>query len=269
MPKSQEIIARYEGDRVTFDNADGSVMTIGNAWIAGDVVGVKGTTDRDELRVGQTYRFFGSWTTYLNKRTGIQEKQFAFRSFVTHVPHDPDGLANYLAAAGRGNSIGPAKAIKLVQHFGVYDVLERCRESSEEVSRVAKIPADHAERFAAVLREQQATENATLEVDRILSSNGFAKSLPRRVINTWGNQAANEITSNPFALMDFAGVGFRLADKLWVNLQKDLRDIQRQMYCMWHLMASDSEGHTWFRAAEIGGQLRNQIGSASPADAIR
>jgi hypothetical protein len=76
----QEITATYLSERHRFANADGDVV-IATAWANSDInaeVTIKGQADIDELQRDQTYRFYGRWTTYKNRRTNQDERQFAF-----------------------------------------------------------------------------------------------------------------------------------------------------------------------------------------------
>ena len=274
MSKSLEITGKYNGERFRFENAGSDPVIIGSirlcngskeaATKAGidpdESLTIKGQADDDDLEPGRTYRFFGTWTDYRNARRGTQEKQFAFRTFVPHIPHDVDGLIDYLSHAGRGNGIGPSKAAMLVEHFGVDDVLPGCRESAERVSKICKIRLDQAAAFNRKLTEQAATENATLEVDRLLNGRGFPRTLGRAVIKQWGNLAAEQIATDPYSLMQFRGVGFGLTDKLYISLGKDPLAIDRQALCLWYGMASDTDGHTWFTAQDAVSRLSRTIG---------
>ncbi len=275
MSRSLEITGRYLGERYRFDNADGSSVVIGSVLLneasrslaaeAGiddteSPVGVKGECDVDELEINKTYRFFGTWSSYFNRRRQCKETQFHFRTVVAHIPHDRDGLIEYLSAAGRGKGIGPRKAAMLVEWFGIDDVLHACRGDSSMIAEIANIRQDQAHAFAEQLRSQAATENATLEVDKLLHGRGFPRALVRRVIKAWGNKAAEQITTDPYSLMQFRGVGFGLTDKLFIGLGKNPAAIERQALCLWHSMHSDNDGHTWFEAMGRVKLLQRAIG---------
>lgn len=274
MTHSLELTGRFQGERFRFDNPDGTSVIVGSILLAqssrplaeaagldpDEPIAIKGEADVDELQINKTYRFFGIWNTYFNRRRQQKETQLAFRTFVAHVPHDRDGVIEYLSAAGKGRGIGPSKARALVDRFGVDDVLHTCRTDVELVAHIAKVRPDQAEEFAKQLISQQKTENATLEVDKLLHGRGFPRTLVRRVIKAWDNHAARNINEDPYSLMQFRGVGFGLTDKLFIGLGKDPAAIERQALCLWHNMHSDSEGHTWFLAADRVKHLQNAIG---------
>ncbi len=162
--------------------------------------------------------------------------------------------------AGRGKGIGPAKARRLVKKLGIDEVLEICRTQPSEVAVICDIDSDQAEAFAEQLRTQHATESTTLEVDKLLSGRGFPRTLGRKLIKDHGNKAAELIANDPYVLMNYPRVGFRLCDKLYIELGKDPASIDRQALCLWYGMAADSEGHVWFPAEKAASTLSNMIG---------
>ena len=284
MNKTIELIGRYEGERFRFDNPSGSVV-VGSirlvngskelasqhgADVSDHTISIKGEAERDDLIERGTYRFLGTFSNYQNKRTGKNEKQFHFRTFVEHVPHEPEGVAQYLANAGRGNGIGPAKARRLVDSLGVDEVLDVCRNQPGEVARITGIELEAAEAFSNLLKDRQSTENATLELDTLLAGRGFPRSLVRRVIREWGNSAAQVIIEDPYKLIQFHGVGFRLADKLYMELGKDPASIDRQALSLWSSINGDMNGHSWHLATDLIDRLGGMIGEhVDPIAAIK
>jgi hypothetical protein len=283
MSKTIELIGRYEGEKFRFNNPSGDSVTIGSIRLAGDSKELAkryGVEDPDawltvkgegsDLLPSSTYRFLGTFSNYFNRYQGKQEKQFNFRTYVEHVPQDPDGLVKYLTENGRGHGIGPAKSKKLVAHFGPEDVLSICRNEPLQVVAVAGIDREQAESFSALLRTKQATENARVEVDAILKGHKFPRTLGAKLIKQFGNEAANIVKSDPYVLMQFPRVGFKLADALYIALGKDPTAIVRQALYMWYSMASDISGHSWFLASEVVGKLRECIGpNADYREAIK
>lgn len=275
MSRSVEIIARYEGTRRVFGDPP-SQTVIGSARLLpackqiakengvsdpDEILSLKGEATVAELNPQSTYRFLGTFTNYYNKFLGRNERQFHFRTFVEHIPHDAAGIASYLEQAGRGNGIGPAKARKLVEHFGIEEVLEHCRTNPNEVSMVANIPSWQAEQFAELLNKRKATESTTIELDKLLVGRGFPKTIVRRLIKEFGNKAPQLITEDPYILMQFRGIGFRLCDKLYMELKLDPFALKRQALCLWYQMASDQSGNTWYQATEMIQKLRAAVGA--------
>jgi hypothetical protein len=283
MAKTIELIGRYAGEKFRFANPGGEPVVIGSIRLVGDskqLAQRHGVEDPDvwltvkgegsDLSPDSTYRFLGTFSNYFNRYQNKQEKQFHFRTFVEHVPQDPDGLVKYLTENGRGNGIGPAKAKKLVAHFGAEDVLTICRTEPKQVIAVAGIDQEQAECFSLLLRTKQATENARIEVDSILKGHKFPRSLSTKLIKQFGNEAANIVRSDPYVLMQFPRVGFKLADALYIALGKDPASIDRQALYLWYSMAADISGHSWFLAADTVGKLRDCVGpNADYREAIK
>jgi ATP-dependent exoDNAse (exonuclease V) alpha subunit len=275
MSKTIELTGKYLGERFRFDNSDGTAVIIGSVLLcngskdlvtqedidADGPIAIKGEAEQGELTQGQTYRFLGTWTSYLNKRSQQREKQFAFRTFVPYLPKDRQGVIDYLTIAGRGNGIGPSKARQLVETIGVEEVLSFCKNEPDKVAYLVRISDEQAETFSEKLKKQAATENATLEVDQLLQGHGLPRTLTRRVIKKFGNLASEQITEDPYSLMQFRGVGFKLTDKLYIGLGKDPKSIDRQALCLWYGMASNNDGHTWFPAGECVTSLQRMVGS--------
>jgi len=268
-----ELIGRYEGERLRFNNPGGSTLIGSIKLINGSKeiaqehgidnphssITIKGDDDFG-LEPSNTYRFIGVFHNYQNPRSKTTEKQFHFRTFTDHVPNDPEGIARYLVDNGRGNGIGPAKARRLVETFGVDNVLLICRNEPERVSSSISIDLEAAKRFAEKLEQNKKTESSKIEIDALLSGHGFPKSLGNKLLKQWGCNAAQIAVNEPFRLMEFKGVGFRLADKFYMELGKDPAAIERQALCMWYSMASDQAGHSWFPGEEQVKKLRGAIG---------
>lgn len=271
MPRNLEIIATYRSERFRFENADSTVI-IGSAQLSpqsretaravgvdDSYITIKGESDEGDLEKGGVYRFLGQWKDYHNKRIGTKEKQFCFATFVQHVAPDRQSLIDYLSHAGKGNGVGPRKAAILVDKFGIDEVLEKCRQPLEIISAIG-VKQDQAERFAEYLAEQKAIESALLDLDSLLAGKGFPKSLPRKLVKEFGNEAAQIVTDDPFTLMQFKGVGFKKADNLWNLLRKPANDVHRLAMCLWYGMSSDTSGSTWFPARVAVERLSREVG---------
>lgn len=250
--KLVEISATYIRERMRFPNADCDVVIVdahANSDING-VVALKGPADLDELQPHLTYRFYGRWTSYKNKRTGIEEKQFAFQSFVLEAPRNREGIVSYLLQAGEGHGFGRVRAAKCWELFGS-DAVKVFREQPELVIERLRsvnlvLSDENAKAIAAVLEEQAALEGCTLDLNDLLVGRGFPKVTSRTAVRAWGNRAAEMIRKNPYRLMAFRGCGFKRCDALYLDLKLDPAAVRRQGYCLWNTIARDNEGHTWY-----------------------
>jgi ATP-dependent exoDNAse (exonuclease V) alpha subunit len=250
-PEGDFLIGSIQLDKSSKQLASEAGIRDVDGWIC-----AKGNDSEPPLEKGMTYRFLGTWGEWKS------EKQFQFRTYIPHVGQDPVSLANYLAAAGAGNGIGPSRAKRLVNAIGVDEVLEICRTQPHEVANISGISIENAESFAAVLRARQKTEQATIDLDKLLVRRGFPKDLPGKLIKAYGNRAAEVVTADPYLLMGYERVGFKKADKLYMELGKDPRSLDRMALCLWYGLHSDNSGHTWFPAKYAIEKLHSEIGGA-------
>lgn len=257
----QEITATFLTEKFRFANANADDLVICDVSLAesidgreqGDVVTTKGPAGPDELQHQQTYRFYGRWTNYKNKRTGVEEKQFTFATFARCEPHGRAGVIAYLCQAGQGNGIGRARAAKLWDEFGS-DAVRVLREDPElAASKVKGLSAEQAQEASAWLQRERALENCTIEVTNLLSGRGFPKAATRQAISGngngfegWGNLAAQVIRRDPYKLMVLRGCGYKRCDDLYLSLGHDPNRLRRQAYSIWYTLARDTDGHTWF-----------------------
>jgi exodeoxyribonuclease V alpha subunit len=269
-----EITAIFDRERLRFENADGDAI-IGEARIIGDesssILTIKGKAERGELQQHLSYRFYGHWTEYHNKRTGKLEKQFAFKTFVASQPHGRAGVITYLKKAGEGNNIGQATATQIWEKFGP-DSVRILREAPEVVaSAIKRLSLDECVAASKWLKEKQDLEDCTIELASLFDGRGFPKSLPGAVVKTFGNKAASLIKRDPYQLMHFRGCGFKRCDNLYLELGLDPARLRRQAFCAWHTVASNSDGHTWFPAQFAADGVRAMVGGteAKPARAIK
>lgn len=265
--KLLEITAQFINERFRWDETIiGDIRLVDAGSSNGDLEGydgplaVKGTADPDELKPFSTYRFYGRWTDYHNKRNDQREKQFLFQTFTLAQPHGRAGVIAYLKQAGEGNGIGQARATTLWEKFGS-DAVRVLREDPEvAVAAVRGLSIEQAKQASAWLKLQQALESCTIDVTDLLAGRGFPRDTARRVIAEHGNHAARLIRKDPYLLMQYRGCGFKRCDALWMELGLPPNRLRRQAFSMWYALASDTEGHTWF-PIEYGYQaLKGAIG---------
>lgn len=263
--KLQEIEGRYIGEKFRFGDC-----LVGSINHGEGIMTIKGDAEQDEMIIGATYRFFGRFSDYTNRRTRVTEKQFHFQTFVSARAHDKAGVVAYLESAGKGNGVGTGTARKLWDAFGP-DAIRTIREDPGKLQEInGRITDEQAETIKARLDHQSATEDATIELTNLLHGRGFPKTTARKTIKRWGNRAAQVIQRDPYALMAFRGCGFKLCDSLWIELGLSPHRLRRQALCAWYSIASNTEGHTWHSVENVARAVQQEIGStrARPAKAI-
>lgn len=277
--KLQEIEGRFRGEKFRFgDCLVGEIELVnGSSEIAeaaghrGMMLAIKGDADPDELQHRQSYRFYGRFANYRNKRSGENEKQFHFQTFVAARQHDREGVIAYLEQAGRGNGMGRGTAAKAWEAFGS-EAVRILREDPAQLRAVNnRITREQSEAIAANLVRQRATEDATIELTNLLAGRGLPKTTARNAIKEWGNRAASQIKRDPYALMRFRGCGFKLCDSLWIELGLSRDRLRRQALCAWYSIASNSDGHTWHPVEMVAKAVQQAIGAtnARPKRAIQ
>jgi len=190
-------------DRVTFHNAENGFC----------VLRVKARGQRDLITVlghaamisaGEFVQASGTW---INDRThGVQ---FRASFLKATAPTTVEGIEKYLAS-GMIRGIGPVYAKKLVRAFGeaVFDIIE---QEPPRLRDVTGIGPKRAARIIAGWAEQKVIR----EIMLFLHSNGVSTSRAVRIYKTYGADAVQLISENPYRLArDIRGIGFRIADQI-------------------------------------------------------
>jgi exodeoxyribonuclease V alpha subunit len=194
-------------DRVTFHNGENGFC----------VLRVKARGQRDLITVlghaamisaGEFVQASGTW---VNDRThGVQ---FRASFLKATAPTTIEGIEKYLGS-GMLRGIGPVYAKKLVRAFGeaVFDVIE---QEPPRLRLVTGIGPKRAERIIAGWAEQKIIR----EIMLFLHSNGVGTSRAVRIYKTYGADAVQLISENPYRLArDIRGIGFRTADQIAAKL---------------------------------------------------
>ena len=147
----------------------------------------------------------------MNDRThGLQFKAAFLRAA---PPTTLEGIERYLGS-GMIKGIGPVYARKLVQAFaeGVFDTIE---QSPERLREVDGIGPKRAER----IRRGWADQKVIREIMLFLHSHGVGTSRAVRIFKTYGQEAIQVISENPYRLArDIRGIGFKSADQIAMRL---------------------------------------------------
>ena len=110
--------------------------------------------------------------------------------------------------------IGPVYASKLVQAFAeaVFDTIE---QNPERLREVAGIGPKRAER----IRRGWSDQKVIREIMLFLHGHGVGTSRAVRIFKTYGADAVQVITENPYQLArDIRGIGFKSADQIAARL---------------------------------------------------
>ena len=205
-PSTQEVLAGFV-ERVTFHNSENGFCVL-RAKARGhrDLVTVIGHAAT--ISAGEWITASGEW---VNDHTHGQ--QFKARFMRTSAPTSIDGIEKYLGS-GMIRGIGPVYAKKLVRAFGekVFDTIEAEPERLREVTGIGLV---RAKRITDAWAEQKIIR----EIMVFLHSNGVGTARAVRIYKTYGADAVQVMTENPYRLArDIRGIGFKTADAIAMKL---------------------------------------------------
>ena len=203
---TQEVLAGLV-ERVTFHNSDNGFCVL-RAKARGhrDLVTVVGHAAI--ITAGEWITASGEW---VNDHTHGQ--QFKARFMRTSAPTSIDGIEKYLGS-GMIRGIGPVYAKKMVKAFGekVFDIIEAEPERLREVTGIGLV---RAKRITDAWAEQKIIR----EIMVFLHSNGVGTARAVRIYKTYGVDAVQVMTENPYRLArDIRGIGFKTADAIAMKL---------------------------------------------------
>src|SRR4051812_19015939 len=194
-------------ERVTFHNPEtGFCVLRVKARGQRDLVTLVGAAAA--ITAGEFVQASGTW---VNDRThGLQFKATFLRAA---PPTTAEGIEKYLGS-GMVKGIGPVYAKRLVHAFGeaVFDVVE------QEPERLREVDGIGPKRMARIVRGW-AEQKVVREIMLFLHAHGVGTSRAVRIFKTYGADAVQVISENPYRLArDIRGVGFRTADVVAAKL---------------------------------------------------
>ena len=203
---TQEVLAGLV-ERVTYHNAENGFCVL-RAKARGHREMVTVVGHAATIAAGEWITASGEW---VNDRTHGQ--QFKARFLRTLPPTSADGIEKYLSS-GMIRGVGPVYAKKLVRVFGekVFDVIEATPDRLREVDGIGPV------RAASILAAW-AEQKAVREIMVFLHSHGVGTARAVRIFKTYGADAIQVMTENPYRLArDIRGIGFKTADAIAMKL---------------------------------------------------
>jgi exodeoxyribonuclease V alpha subunit len=237
---TQEVLAGLV-ERVTYHNAENGFSVL-RAKARGhrDVVTVVGHAAT--IAAGEWITASGEW---VNDRTHGQ--QFRARFLRTSPPTSADGIEKYLSS-GMIRGVGPVYAKKLVRAFGekVFDVIEATPDRLREVDGIGPV------RAASILAAW-AEQKAVREIMVFLHSHGVGTARAVRIFKTYGADAIQVMTENPYRLArDIRGIGFKTADAIAMKLGVEKTAMMRvRAGISYALTEAMDEGHCGLPTQEL------------------
>ena len=237
-------------ERVTFHNPENGfcvlrVKTRGQK----DLITVTGHAPM--IAAGEFVQLNGTWT---NDRThGLQ---FRASFLKASPPTTLEGIERYLGS-GMIRGIGAVYAKRLVKAFGeaVFEMIEQRPERLREVTGIGPM---RAARIIAGWAEQKVIR----EIMLFLHANGVGTSRAVRIYKTYGTEAVQVISENPYRLArDIRGIGFRTADQIAAKLGIEKTAMIRVRAGISYTLAEAmDEGHCGLPADDLVSQAEELIG---------
>tara|TARA_Y100000310_G_scaffold117187_1_gene115939 strand:- start:1907 stop:4174 length:2268 start_codon:yes stop_codon:yes gene_type:complete len=220
-------------------------------------VSVKGLIPADEqMEKGLSYRFFGKWMTH--HKYG---RQFVFESVVLASPVGEIGTVAYLSRK-RGVGIGKVIAQRIWNRYGP-DSLSVLRDKPQGVAaNIVGLSATKAEEASRYFKSIEGQEQVTIELTQLFQGRGFPRTTTQQSIAKWQNRAPEYIRENPYLLLQFRGIGWPGADKLYLDLGHDPAAIERQGRCVVYGLQSARDGHTWYPESHAKAALLEHVAGA-------
>ena len=202
----QEVLAGLV-ERVTYHNTENGFCVL-RAKARGHRDAVTVVGHAATIAAGEWITASGEW---VNDRS--HGRQFKARFLRTSLPDSADGIEKYLSS-GMIRGVGPVYARKLVGAFGekVFDVIEATPDRLREVDGIGPV------RAASILAAW-AEQKAVREIMVFLHSHGVGTARAVRIFKTYGADAIQVMTENPYRLArDIRGIGFKTADAIAMKL---------------------------------------------------
>ena len=194
-------------ERVTFHNEENGFAVLKvKARGKRDLVTVVGHAA--SISAGEFIHAVGVWTT--DRTHGLQFKADLLK---TTPPTTAEGIEKYLGS-GMVRGIGPKLAKRIVDAFGVgtFEIIEATPEKLRDVSGIGEFRAG---KIAAGWAEQKAVRDIMV----FLHSHGVGTSRAVRIFKTYGHDAIQVMTEDPYRLArDIRGIGFRTADAMAMKM---------------------------------------------------
>ncbi len=186
------------------------------------------------ISAGEYIHAVGVWIT--DRSHGLQFKADFLK---TTPPTTAEGIEKYLGS-GMVRGIGPKLAERIVAAFGAvtFEIIEASPEKLREVPGIGEFRAG---KIAAGWAEQKAIRDIML----FLHSNGVGTSRAVRIFKTYGHDAIQVMTEDPYRLArDIRGIGFRTADAIAMKLGMTREAPQRvRAGISFALQEATDEGH--------------------------
>ena len=170
------------------------------------------------VQEGDLVALHGEWTNH-----STYGRQFQVSSFEFDLPLDPEGLALYLSHHPRIKGIGPVKAKKIAERFGV-GFEAALFDRPEDIALHAGL---HIDVVTNLQKEWQHTKTLNAAITW-LASFGLTFKQITTLVDRYGNAVVTALKENPYRLIrEIRGYGFRKIDVIARKLGVDKNNPHR------------------------------------------
>ena len=241
-------------ERVTYHNSDTGYCVLRLAVRgARDLVTLVGYTP--SVAPGEYISASGHWVS--NREYGTQ-----FRAVFVRVapPNTLSGIERYLGS-GMVKGIGPVYAARLVKAFGaeVFEVIERSPARLREIEGIGAVRARQ-------ITSGWADQKIIREIMVFLHAHGVSTSRAVRIFKTYGQDAIQLVTENPYRLAsEIRGIGFLSADTIAqkLGIAKD-SPLRAQAGISYALTEASLQGHCGLPYEELVALAARLLEIAAP-----
>ncbi|MBY0501038.1 MAG: ATP-dependent RecD-like DNA helicase [Alphaproteobacteria bacterium] len=220
-------------ERITFQNPENGYCVLRiKARGHRELITVVGHSS--SISAGEFLQASGAWVN--NKIHGPQFKAVFLKA---SAPTTEEGIEKYLGS-GMVKGIGPVYAKKLVQAFGtsIFEVIEETPEKLQTLEGIGP-------HRMTLIAKGWADQKAVREIMLFLHQYGVSTARAVRIYKTFGANAIQAITENPYRLArEIRGIGFLSADKIAQKIGIDKDSLIRAQAGLNHtLLESMDQGH--------------------------
>ena len=245
---------RFEDDvvvrRVRFAAPDGAFAVVEVDRDGDDIVLIGPLA---HVERGERLRVAGTWQD--DRRFGMQVRADAAESV------SPTGTRAVMAYLERVKHVGPGRAAKLLERFGVDGVLEGVDADPRRAFKAAGLSARQA---AEATKSWDALRSARA-LHLLLAPHGLAWLVPR-LESHYGERAHRMVKEQPYELTSVFGVGFATADRIARAAGVPAADPSRVEAAVLHALAeAERDGSTCLPVEEVAVRAAALTGTGPPA----
>ena len=169
------------------------------------------------LSEGETIKITGKWTMHAD-----YGEQLKVEYYEKVLPSSENMILKYLAS-GIIKGIREATAKKIVNEFKEQS-LDIIEHEPEKLAKIKGISKNKAQKIGQSFKEQ----NSVRSIVMFLQQYGITPNYAVKTYKRFGSSAIDEVKKNPYILsQEIHGIGFKLADKIAINMGMDMRSPER------------------------------------------